>query len=313
MQSESGVGSVFTIRIPVSKEYFSEDEISTNNAAERQYSGHLPQYYPEIGSDSGLIKKLPDHYSDHKPVLLVAEDNPDVRFLITDICKDQYQVIAAENGNIAQRIAIEKIPDIIITDVMMPEMDGTELCAALRSNEITSHIPIIMLTARGDQKDKLTGLKTGADDYLTKPFDAEELKVRLQNLLEQRKILHNYFKKVLHTFTSTEVKVDSMDTHFVKNLKTSIENNIHKEHYGVTELAADLALSRSQLHRKVTGLLGYSPNEVIRNMRLEKARMMIQKKAGTIAEIAYNCGFNSPAYFSKCFKDYFGHTAGEEF
>lgn len=312
VQSESGVGSVFTIIIPVNKASFSEDEIFTNSSADREYMHLLPEYYLEVVSDSTLIKKLPDHYTGHKPVLLVAEDNPDVRFLITEVCKNQYTVITAENGNIAQRIAIEKIPDIIITDVVMPEMDGTELCTALRSNEITSHIPIIMLTARGDQKDKLTGLRTGADDYLIKPFDAEELKVRLQNLLDQRKKLHNYFKKVLHTFTTTEVNVDSMDALFVKNLKTTIENNMHREQYGVTELATDLTLSRSQLHRKVTGLLGYSPNEVIRNMRLEKARMLIHKKAGTIAEIAYNCGFNSPAYFSKCYKDYFGHTAGEE-
>lgn len=313
VQSESGVGSVFTICIPANKENFSENEMAANGFAERQYSGHSPEIYLETSSDSSFQKILPYHFTEHKPVLLVAEDNPDVRFLITEICKDQYQVITAENGKIAQRIAIDKIPDIIITDVMMPEMDGTTLCAALRSNEITSHIPIIMLTARGDQKDKLKGLKTGADDYLVKPFDAEELKVRLQNLLEQRKNLHNYFKKVLHAFTATEVKVDSMDTVFVKNLKSTIENNMHKENYGVTELATDLALSRSQLHRKVTGLLGYSPNEVIRNMRLEKARILIQKKTGTIAEIAYNCGFNSPAYFSKCYKDYFGHTAGEEF
>jgi len=312
VDSEVGLGSNFKVFLNLDKEHYLENEIVAPVTYENSISSHIAEHFKNENTSSAFIKKLPDHYSEQKPVLLIAEDNPDVRFLISDICGKNYEIIAAENGSIAYQLATEKIPDIVITDVMMPEMDGKELCAELRSNELTSHIPIVMLTARGDQKDKLAGLKTGADDYLVKPFDADELLARLQNLLDQRKKLQEHYKKVLNAFIPAMENVTSMDAVFLKNLKFEVEKNLHKENYGVSELAATLSLSRSQLHRKVSGLLGYSPNEIIRNMRLEKARMLIVKKSGTISEIAYKCGFNSPAYFSKCYKDYFGHTAGDE-
>jgi len=312
VESEIGVGSVFTVSINLDKNNYTELELLKENNSIPSGSAFLIPSLKGIETELIVQKRLPNISSEIKPLLLIAEDNPDVRLLITDICKDSYQIITAENGKSAYHIAIEKVPDIIITDIMMPVMDGNEFCALLRENGLTSHIPIIMLTARGDQKDKLIGLKTGADDYLTKPFNAEELLVRLHNLLEQRKKLREYYKKAFHAFTPVEENMESMDAVFLDNLKKTIEKNLQSETYGVSELASDLYLSRSQLHRKVTVLLGFSPNEVIRNMRLEKARMMILKKAGTIAEIAYSCGFNSAAYFSKCYKDYFGHTAGEE-
>ncbi|MBK9257835.1 MAG: response regulator [Saprospiraceae bacterium] len=310
VESELGIGTVFTFSFCPDKTGYSTDEIIQDNPVE--ISVNSVENGSPIASKTSEHKKLPDFNTDKKPLLLLAEDNPDVRLLITDICKNKYEILSAENGKLALQMAIEKIPDMIITDVMMPEMDGKELCAALRNHDLTNHIPIIMLTARGDQKDKLSGLKTGADDYLTKPFDDEELLVRLDNLLVQRKNLQEYYKKVLHAFTPQEVDAVGMDTLFLQNLKDAIEQNLHDENYGVSELAGNLALSRSQLHRKVTSLLGHAPNEIIRNMRLEKARMLIRKKSGTISEIAYQCGFNSPAYFAKCYKDYFGHTALEE-
>lgn len=312
VHSEIGKGSEFIVKIPLSKEKY-QDAVENEKPEDPAWSdtniSSLTQRYDTPGIK---MPGMPDLESASRPLLLIAEDNPDVSSLIIDICNLHFQVITAENGRSALAMAIEKVPDIIITDVMMPEMDGMQLCESLRSNDLTSHIPIIMLTARGDRQDKLTGLKTGADDYLTKPFDNEELIVRLQNLLERRRKLQEHFKRVLHAFVPVDVDAKSIDATFLQNLKKKIENKMHDENYGVSELASDLALSRSQLHRKVSGLLGLSPNEIIRNMRLEKARMLIRKNTGTIAEIAYGCGFSSPAYFAKCYKDYFGHTAGEE-
>lgn len=312
VESEIGTGSVFTIRFPISKGMYKGFEIQEPKHLTDTKTNDIHKFFPQDDSNIAALQRMPELSYDQKPLLLIAEDNVDIRHLLTNICKDYFQVLTGENGKIAFEIAREKIPDIIITDIMMPEMDGNEFCRLLREDSLTSHIPVIMLTARGDQKDKLTGLKTGADDYLTKPFNADELLVRLHNLLEQRKKLLAYYKKALHSLTPTEENIDSMDAVFLKQLKDCIEKNLHVETFGVSELASELALSRSQLHRKITGLMGYSPNEVIRIMRLEKAKMMIQNKIGTIAEIAYMCGFSSPAYFSKCYKDHFGHTAGEE-
>lgn len=314
VQSEMGVGSIFSITLNLDKNNYSENEIIAIGKEDYMLTAkYTHEHFLEEGIDAVPFKILPEHYTENKPVLLIAEDNPDVRYLITNICNEHFQIISAENGKVAYEIATEKIPDILITDVMMPEMDGTELCASLRKHELTCHIPIVMLTARGDQKDKIEGFKTGADDYLVKPFDADELLVRLNNLLEQRIVLREYYKKVLTAFTPLDEPAEAMDAVFIGNLKEAIELNMHSESYSVSDLASDLNLSRSQLHRKVKGLLGYAPNEVIRNMRLEKARMLIGKKVGSISEIAYQCGFSSPAYFSKCYKDYFGHTAGEAF
>jgi signal transduction histidine kinase/DNA-binding response OmpR family regulator len=312
VESKVGTGSIFSVYLSLDKSSYDENEILSNNLQENSFSRPIPDYHLNNGNDHIVTKRIPELDMEHKPVLLIAEDNPDVMVLISDICKDHFQILKAENGKVALQLALDKIPDIVITDVMMPEMNGMQLCDEIRHHELTSHIPIVMLTARGDQKDKLAGLKTGVDDYLIKPFDADELLIRLHNLLNQRKVLQAHYKKVLHAFIPHDESVTSMDSKFLKNLRMTVEKNLHKESYGVSELASDLTLSRSQLHRKVSGLLGYSPNEIIRNMRLEKARILIQGKRGTIAEVAYDCGFNSPSYFSKCYKDYFGHTAGEE-
>ena len=312
VESELDKGSVFTFSFCIDKTKYTSDEITRENISGNNVNPEIAGHKFPIVSDTSDHKKLPDFNMDKKPLLLIAEDNPDVRQLIIDICKEKYEILAAENGKLALQMAIEKIPDIIITDVMMPEMDGINFCQALRSDENTSHIPVVMLTARVDQADKLAGLKTGVDDYLTKPFDAEELSTRLDNLMKQRKKLQEHYKKVLHAFTPIKDEVSSTDTVFLNSVKIAIEKNIQDENFGVTELASLTNMSRSQLHRKISGLTGYSPNEIIRNMRLEKAKNLIRHKHGTIAEIAFECGFSSAAYFSKCYKDYFGHTAGEE-
>ncbi len=194
---------------------------------------------------------------------------------------------------------------------MMPEMDGREFCRRVKSNEKTSHIPVILLTAKADQSDKLEGLSLGADDYLSKPFDTRELQVRVTNLIEQRRHLQERYRRSLHTFAPADVEMESIDAAFLQKVREAVETNLEDETFSVVELGSTVNMSRSQLHRKLKALTGYAPNEVIRNMRLERARAMLEKGVGNASEVAFMTGFNSPAYFAKCFKDYFGLSPSE--
>lgn len=301
VDSREGRGTTFTIIIPISSSAFSSSEITAYQQTPgfSEASSAIPPYreaprpVAEVFSAAG------------KQVLLLIEDNADVRTFIREQLEGPYQILEAENGRAGLAMALEFIPDLVITDVMMPEMDGMEFCRRIKSEEKTSHIPVVLLTAKAEQADKIEGLELGADDYLAKPFDARELQVRVANLLTQRKKLQEHFRKNL-TFATPAVDADSMDAVFLGRVRDAVEANLDDEGFGVVELGQAVGMSRSQLHRKLSALTGFLPNEIIRNMRLEKARKLLEKKAGTAAEIAYACGFSSPAYFTKCFKEYFG-------
>jgi AraC-like DNA-binding protein len=169
-----------------------------------------------------------------------------------------------------------------------------------------------MLTALAEQGDRLKGLELGADDYLIKPFDAKELTVRVANLIAGRQKLQEHYRRSLNSFAPiAEVKAESMDAVFLKKVREAVEANLEEENFSVVELSSHVGMSRSQLHRKLSALTGFSPNEVIRNMRLERAKQLLNKRAGNASEVAYMTGFSSPAYFAKCFKDYFGVTPSE--
>ena len=317
VESKEGAGTTFTVTLAVGRGFFKNDEVvistptDTTSAAVVHAGASLSEQTSRrsVGSQQPRIAEVLT--AQKKPVLLIAEDNPDVRAFMVDTLAGQYKLIEAENGRVALDSALEMTPDLVISDIMMPEMDGLAFCKALKSNEKTSHIPVVMLTALAEQDDKLKGLKLGADDYLAKPFNADELQVRVANLIEQRKGLQEYYRKTLATFAPAEVKADSMDAVFLQKIREAVEANLDEETFSVVELGNQIGMSRSQLHRKLTALTGYSPNEVIRNMRLERAKQLLDKKTATVSEIAYLCGFNSPAYFTKCFKEYFGTTPGE--
>ncbi|MCF8247872.1 MAG: tetratricopeptide repeat protein [Saprospiraceae bacterium] len=311
VESTEGTGSTFTVTLPIDKAFFKPDEIV---AAPEQTSAAMPTTQaPPSKTDtptrpSAIMEALS---ATDKPVLLIAEDNADVRSYIVDQFKGQYQILEAENGRLGLKKALENTPDLIISDIMMPEMDGTEFCKLLKINEKTSHIPVVMLTALAEQGDKLKGLETGADDYLVKPFDARELQVRVANLIAGRQKLQEHYRKKLNAFAPKEVKSESLDAVFLNKVREAVEANLDDENFSVVELGAQVGMSRSQLHRKLSALTGFSPNEVIRNMRLERAKQLLEQKAGNASEVAYMTGFNSPAYFAKCFKDYFGVTPSE--
>jgi YesN/AraC family two-component response regulator len=219
-------------------------------------------------------------------------------------------VIEAANGKEGYEKAVAEIPDLVISDVMMPLMDGFKMTEKLKKNEHTSHIPIILLTAKAGQQHKVEGLETGADDYLTKPFDAKELLVRIQNLIQQRKLLRKKFAGQV-MLKPSEIAVNSADEKFLTHVMQAIEKNMGEDDFGVEELAREVAMSRSQLHRKLIALTNQAPSEVLRNTRLLRAKELLQKKHATPSEVAFKVGFNSHTYFSKCFKEEFGISPGE--
>ncbi|MEZ4958545.1 MAG: tetratricopeptide repeat protein [Saprospiraceae bacterium] len=317
VKSEEGKGTAFTVTLAVGTAFFKKEEITVTppEPLEREpYQQNIEaRQKEEIPVETSWAGSLfGGAAGEEKPLLLLAEDNPDVRAYIAEMLAGDYNIIQAVNGKVGLEKAIEHIPDLVITDVMMPEMDGTAFCRQLKSNEKTSHIPIIMLTARAEQADKLEGLETGADDYLVKPFDATELQLRSANLVKQRRNLQAYYSSRLTYFSPSKVvEAESMDDAFLHRIREAVEANLEDETFSVVELAAHISMSRSQLHRKLTALTGFSPNQVIRNMRLERAKQLLEANAGTVSEVAFRCGFNSHAYFSKCFKDYFGRTPGE--
>lgn len=307
VESEEGRGTCFSFT-------FFVENLSVNP----QSAPSIPpedKKAPKLPAEATLLSEKPKMAEllggSERQVILIVEDNPDVRQYIRDQLSETYQVMEAGNGKQGLEMAIEITPDLVVSDIMMPEMDGREFCRLVKSNEKTSHIPVVLLTAKADQADKLEGLSLGADDYLIKPFDTRELQVRVANLIEQRRHLQERYRRSLHAFAPAEVELESIDSAFLQKVREAVETNLEDETFSVVELGAAVNMSRSQLHRKLKALTGYAPNEVIRNMRLERARAMLEKRTGNASEVAYMTGFNSPAYFAKCFKDYFGISPSE--
>ena len=304
VESKINEGSTFTVHLPI-----------VTSAVDALSNDLLVEVLSGSGKITNIEFPATEEKIDHKPnqaEVLVVEDNPDVRLFIKDCLEKDYNILLAHDGKRGLEVAQSSIPDLIISDVMMPQMDGYELCQTLKTDARTSHIPVVLLTARAEQADKLEGLETGADDYLVKPFDARELRIRVANLISQRQKLQAHYRQSLTAaFIPAEMAVESMDAIFMKEVKEAVETNMEDESFSVVELASLANMSRSQLHRKLKALTNISPNQIIRDMRLERGKQLLQKKAGNVSEVAYMCGFSSTAYFSKCFKDHFGVSPGE--
>jgi len=194
--------------------------------------------------------------------------------------------------------------------VMMPKKDGYRVCKELKSDERTSHIPVILLTAKAGSEDKIEGLQTQADDYVTKPFVPAELLVRVENLIESRKLLRKKYKRE-STLKPADIAENSIDEKFLIKLIEIVESQLANEHFGVEQLSDEIGMSRSQLHRKLTALIDQGPNQFIRSFRLNRAHDLLKQKVATSSEIAYRVGFGSPSYFTKCFQDQFGYVPSE--
>ncbi len=308
IDSVEGHWTEVKVNLPIGREHLSDSEIIEPSEYQLRKVESLEE---EITTDLETDDALNEHLIE-KTIVLVVEDNTDVREYIRDALKGIYHVEEAANGEQGLRKAEKIIPDLIISDIMMPKMDGYELTKKLRQDERTSHVPIILLTAKSDKDSKLEGLGLGADDYLTKPFDSDELLARIKNLIETRKMLQEKFgagASVLHK--EERPKLSCLDEQFLNRILVVIEEHIAEEDFSIEEFGKDVGMSRSQIHRKLKALTGKSTSLYLRTVRLAKAKQMIEAKKGNISEISYQVGFSSPAYFSRCFKEEFGYSPSE--
>ena len=251
-----------------------------------------------------------DHDQADETIILLVEDNDDLRAFISDRFSNEYTIIEADNGRAGINLAFEKVPDLIISDVMMPEMDGFSMCHQLKTDHRTSHIPIILLTAKTSQEEKVEGLDLGADAYLSKPFDSDELLARARNLIEQRRLLRQRFSGTI-VLQPHQLELGNVDQSFLSRALQTVEAVLDNEDFSVEVLAEKLNLSRSQLHRKLKALTNQTPTSFIRTIRLERAAQLLNQDYQSIADIALQTGFSSQAYFTKCFHDHFGCTPSE--
>ena len=296
LESTHGVGTTVTVRIPLSG-YREEDiqhDVPNEGAGRRAEE-----------TECAVPARTPNGEHAERPIVLVVEDNEDARRYIRSRLETEYEIVEAATGRQALSLAQDRIPELVVSDVMMPEMNGYELCRRLKADERTSHIPIILLTALGDRSDKIEGLQTGADDYLVKPFDAKELLTRVTNLIQMRERLREKFGQGV-VLKPGEIVVASMDDAFLKKVLLIVEKHLADEGFNVEDLAAEVAMSRSQLHRKLKALTNRTPHDLIWYMRLHRAMDLLQQNAGTVSEVAFSVGFASVAHFTKRFHDQFG-------
>jgi signal transduction histidine kinase/ligand-binding sensor domain-containing protein/DNA-binding response OmpR family regulator len=298
----------FTIRLAKGRAYFDDAEL-VHESADSENIGN----YSII--EEGTTPPVPENNEkkpEELPVLLIVEDNDDVRAYIKSIFYDKYTLREALNGLDGLGIAREEMPDVIISDVMMPAMDGIALCRELKSDVKTSHIPVILLTARTSLIFKVEGLETGADDYVTKPFNAKILQLKVQNLVRVRQVMQKLFQNnEILNIEPKRVVLTSADEVFVKQALESIENNMNNAKYAVEDLGRDVGMSRTQLYRKLKAITGQSANEFIRTIRLKRAAQLLEQRQLTVAEVTYEVGFTDLQHFRECFKKLFGVTPSE--
>ena len=244
------------------------------------------------------------------PIILIVEDNKDLREMLKGTFRSAYKVITAQNGQEGINLAIEHIPDLIISDVMMPVKDGITLTRVLKENEVTSHIPIILLTAKVGEDNELTGIKTGADDYITKPFNNRILIEKVKNiLLLQQKVRDRYAQEPL--FKQVDLKTSNLDEKFLVKVKDVFEEKLTESSFTIEDFSTTVGMSRMQLHRKLKALTGLSASEFIRSQRLKLAAHLLKKSDANISDIGYSVGFNNISYFTKCFKEMYHCTPTE--
>ncbi len=310
VQSEPGRGSRFTIRLRKGREHLVNDE-----KVEFRKQNYVQQIDSEVLSSRSVLKE-PDIklFSDlavsGKPLMLIVEDSADIRDYLSVEFSDEFRIVEAWNGKVALEIARNSLPDIIISDIMMPVMDGINLCRELKNNTLTCHIPVILLTAREGEKNMIEGLETGADAYITKPFNAAILNITVKNLVKSRKELRNKFKGI-ETIIPDEIVNNKLDHNLMELLISVIEKHIASSELDVNKLSSEIGMSRSVLYRKVKALTGYSIQDFLRIVRLKKAAQILTEGNISISEVAYMVGFTNAKHFSTSFKKLFGKSPTE--
>jgi len=304
IRSKLGKGTTFVVRLPVGKDHLWEEEFVLKKPDEISAIDYSIEHDIKDSEESTEDIYEGSKSEDEPPLVLIVEDHADIRLHLREKLEDSFRIMEANDGIVGLDKAIENIPDLILTDLMMPRMDGVEMCNKIKTDERTSHIPVIMLTAKAEEEDKLAGLEIGADAYIIKPFSIKEVKVRARKLIEQRNKLRDRFSREI-TLEPKDSAVTSVDEKFLQNTITVIEEYLKDNKFDVRMLQDEVGMSRMQLFRKLKALTGQTPSEFIRSIRLRRAAKLFEQNYGNVAQVAYEVGFNNLSYFAKCFKELF--------
>lgn len=294
VESEYQKGSNFMVTIPI-------DEIKTSQKEDSETFNTV--FAPEL--KNVIPEESKKQETKVVSTVLIIEDHSDMRDFIKQQLVEEYKIIEAYNGKDGLEKAKEYTPNLIVTDLMMPQMDGITLCKKLKKDINTCHIPIIMLTAKAGLENKLEGLETGADAYLSKPFNVKELQVRARNLIEQRQKLKELFAKS-QRINPKEVTATSLDEQFLQKTVDLLEERYSDPDFGILQMQEHLAMSRAQLHRKIKAITDQASGELLRNFRLKRAAQILAQQGENVTQVAYMVGFNNLSYFAKCFKELYG-------
>ena len=310
VESEVGKGTDFIVVVPRSQ----ADGVVVEDEAENKESFSdeaALQYIDDGDKHQGKVQQVVSEHTD-KPTILIIDDNNDIRQYERTLLQDDFFVLEASDGKEGLNVAKKEVPDLVICDVMMPVMDGLEFTEQLKTNTATSHIPVIMLTAKNLEEHRAEGYEHGADSYITKPFHSKVLLARIDNLLKQRNLLKNLYQGTKEVEQEVEAsKLDDRDKQFVKQLNTVIQQNLSNYEFGVEDIGKEIGLSRVQLYRKVKAITGSSVVDLLRKARLAKAKRLLESRSMSVSEVAYEVGFSAPSYFTKCFKEEYNMLPGD--
>ena len=322
VESEPGKGSDFIVVIPREQEGDSQvihndvdivDNSTNASASEGKnvVDESVLQYIDDGDRSRGKVQQLVSENT-NRPTVLVIDDNTDIRQYERTLLQDEYIVLEAADGKEGLSVAMKEVPDLVICDVMMPVMDGLEFTEQLKTNTATSHIPVIMLTAKNLEEHRAEGYEHGADSYITKPFHSKVLLARIENLLRQRQLLKNLYQGTKEAEKEiSEAHLEDRDKQFLKQLQAIIQKNLSYSEFGVEDMGQQIGLSRVQLYRKVKAMTGSSVVDLLRKARLAKARRLLETRSMSVSEVAYEVGFSAPSYFTKCFKEEYGMLPGD--
>ncbi|NSW95902.1 MAG: response regulator, partial [Bacteroidales bacterium] len=300
VNSTPGVGSEFIVTLPLGRDHLQPDEYILSESSPAVVKSEIS------GASQDKHQQKPEIVTgEHRLRILVIEDNADLRDYLKESLSDEYDIVTSGNGREGINTAYTMIPDIIITDIMMPDIDGIQVCYQIKNDERTSHIPVLMLTAKTTWDDKLKGLKSGADGYIFKPFNMEELRLQISNILTLRENIIRRYSNI-RSFITGEAEIKTVDDIFMDKLIKLINKHISDFDFDVAHLREAFGMSRMHLFRKIKALTGQAPVNLIRNIRLEKSVDLLQQHKGNITEIANSVCFSNPSYFARTFKNYFG-------
>lgn len=311
VESEHGLGSTFTVQLPIDAVTWA-DYLIANPSKEGPLLAKIPF---EAEANFQTVRSTPTHLPQDTdaPLLLLVEDNPDLRAYMRTIFEKEYRILEAIDGQDGLNQAFEHIPDLVVCDVMMPRLNGFAFCRTLKNDLRTSHIPVVMLTAKATLEDRLEGLERGADDYLTKPFNRDELLTRAQNLLKQRNLLRQkYGRELAEPIAGTsEIDLSKPDAEFLRSAIAAVTEHMTDSGFNVEDFSARMQLSRTQMHRKLKALTNQSSTEFIRSVRVKRAAELLKNPKTTVSEVAYQVGFESLSYFSKVFLEHIGTSPSD--